>query len=165
MVIIIMENKYYVPSITDLYVGYELFYIKDLIAPIESNNLVKIILKDKALGDILSTEVKIQDNRLMSVVSKYLDKEDIESLGWINGGEYYSISIKDLDVYEDYIGHQWRLFVSSDGKISIDLLRINEDTGEYCYSLYEGNSNCILSRANCPSINELKYIMKLLNIK
>lgn len=82
------ENKFYVPKIEEFYVGFEFewFGSKGKVGSLRSNAIEswdKVIIKDKQqLSDICIS------NYIIRV--KYLDKEDIESLGFekIRDGEY-----------------------------------------------------------------------------
>lgn len=89
-----MENKYYIPAIDEFYVGFE-FEIKDPYYE-GRENFQKCIIKDDSTlffpnaVDIFDLEYSYE--HLLSNISydigmgnirvKYLDREDIESLGW-----------------------------------------------------------------------------------
>lgn len=68
------DNKYYTPTIEEFHVGFEFEYINS-----ENNSWIKSIF-DMMDADFM--EILI-DNETCRV--KYLDKEDIESLGWEEG--------------------------------------------------------------------------------
>lgn len=67
-----MENKYYIPEIEEFHIGFK-YKIKDCLSWYKRSYEPD---DDSLVGDVLSwikkKEVKV----------KYLDKEDIESLGW-----------------------------------------------------------------------------------
>lgn len=101
-----MENKYYTPSIEEFHVGFE--------CEIESSwGYVKgtypLILKEDTLtGFTLNKlgESKTLKKVLSSIRVKYLDKEDIESLGWTDGEIYglsgYVLNYATEDDYQMY---------------------------------------------------------------
>ena len=134
------ENRYYVPDIEELYMGYECelnYQKKEWYKP--------LYFDVSDLSDI--------NERMVEIRTKYLDKEDIESLKWkhlVFG--YQAISI-------DCIGF-------NNGKYQLvwdeihTKLRIREtveiEGSEYYEILYFGT---------CKSINELRKLMKCLDIK
>jgi hypothetical protein len=70
-----MENKYYTPKIEELYVGFELQHFSHL----------EGIWKDVVIGSFMLHEIldeELNDCSEHNIRIKYLDREDIESLGY-----------------------------------------------------------------------------------
>ena len=96
-----MSDKYYIPKIEEFYIGFEYEF-----GLVEKGTHTKLIIEDAVqLADALHTY------RLgYSILVKYLDSEDIESLGFVRTdiptfkrAEYTIEWMKDepLDVYRD----------------------------------------------------------------
>lgn len=150
-----MENKYFTPSIEDIRVGYECFWIKDHNEGLTESNLIKIVFTPKQLASTLFPAINWEreetDNfrpNLMSYIIPYLTKEQIEAEGWeeipreLNGlGRYSYLKKGEIFItFQEKINH---IEFHNDG---------DYDTHE---SFYKGK---------CPSINEFRFINKLLNI-
>ena len=90
-----MENKYYTPNISEFFVGFEyeqkLFHIWQIKSQVSKSTKLQIM--EKAINDNL-------------IRVKYLDEEDIESLGFkhLSEEQYYNDK-KDLllEVKNEYI--------------------------------------------------------------
>lgn len=65
-----MDNKYYTPSIEEFHIGFEYEHFCDM----EWN---KVLIKNSDDFNWATIRIDIEDVRV-----KYLDKDDIESLGW-----------------------------------------------------------------------------------
>jgi hypothetical protein len=130
------NNKYYTPDISELYVGYECFWIKDLIKDITKDNLIPITFTSKKLSSTLFPPIQWEhedtDNfkpNLMSYRTKFLDSDDIISLGFtVNALSEY----KKGDIY---------IVIYTDNKI---LIQDDNKTKYY---------------GRCKSKNELKTIL------
>lgn len=95
-----MENKYYTPSIEEFHVGFEFetSYLEDY------DTWKKVTLEFDDFGFYTSTwEV---DSNPTEFRVKYLDKEDIESLGWTDGETHglsgYVLNYATDDSYQMY---------------------------------------------------------------
>lgn len=66
-----MKNKYYTPELDEFYIGFEYEYC------IRNNEYIKYIVSTET--DLKHIHKQIQ---LYLIRVKYLDREDIESLGW-----------------------------------------------------------------------------------
>lgn len=109
------KNKYYIPEIEEFHIGFEFeLSIKTWEAnknPIESWQ--KVILGTKSIGNDLFIGDSINRKEIQNTSTrvKYLDKEDIEELGFkylqnIQEIEYYSNNNNDNLIYnplKDYI--------------------------------------------------------------
>lgn len=158
-----MENKYYTPDITDLFIGYELEY---------KNIMQENIFKPEVCEqDMLNIAYSIwEENDYIEtfenhIRTKYLDKEDIEKEGWVfnqhgRGGLLFSspknphVRIEgDKFIYEEGYSaeYTYSLLLRDSKKIEI--------------SRYIEFKNEVIYKGDCPSINELRKIMKYLGIK
>lgn len=138
-----MVNKYYTPELEEFHVGFE-FESKYVLF---SNNLewkkVTLSVKEHAwfwdsyLQDAIETEFRV----------KYLDKEDIESLGWVKF-DNHCYCITDGD------GRCWYLW------LSVNRLSINKGlVGDLVKDSLQ------IFRGEIKNKSELIKLMKQLNIK
>lgn len=136
-------NKYFTPQIEDFRVGYKC-------ETKQSSGWYNWIVND--IHDVMDLYGRLSTN---DVRTKYLDKDDIESLGW---KQISAISGENFEVrFLNKIFEMGVLFNSNGNNIRIKIYNpLKTETYSYPNILYSGR---------CPSINELKYIMKLLNIK
>lgn len=130
-----MDNKYYIPENKELYIGYTAYvnstddYLNNT-KPKEKTNLT--------LNHIVSIY-----NGYLDIETKYLDKEDIESLGWVKLFSHEYIIKNKLVKYT--------LVLHEENKVSISY---------FDYDVEEK-----LFYGNIKSINELIKVMEFLNIK
>jgi hypothetical protein len=144
-----MENKYYTPLIEEFHVGFEYEYltvdgkwVKDIFMSIKPEDteqmdlsIVESILKNH------STELKV----------KYLDKEDIESLGFV----LISEEIKTYSHWCQFKNNEIQIHVQLNEKYFPRLLNISSmSKGKYI-----GNF-----KIDIKNKSELKVLMKQLNI-
>lgn len=137
------ENKYYIPEIEDLYIGYELevleaIYTCDLLDfTITTNKYAKgVIQRGYDIDTIKSLNLNIR--------VPYLTKEDI--IGWEN-----IVEIDDVGAFEatkNKKGTDYKVCWTTDNVLSV----------------WEYGNDCIY-RGDCRCINDFRLIMKLLNIK
>lgn len=164
------QNKYYTPSIEELHVGYECelslqsstgWYMFDFSGetptefipfpdgPFRHWSKVPIIEKEDLFNNGREIQVFIdalKDNR---VRTKYLDQSDIESCGW----EYDGNDTDGWNKYYLFTGDtSWYLHHGYNNEILIIKYENHKSKGTF----YNGE---------CKSINELRKIMKWLNIK
>lgn len=92
-----MENKYYTPTIEEFHVGFECeFYCKVG----DPGDICKYIKKELSFTDYVYI---VNDNDWVIRV-KYLDREDIESLGWVynpKGHDHYRFKKYSLMHYTE----------------------------------------------------------------
>lgn len=151
-----MENKYYTPSIEEFHMGFEYEYSND--------NIIRGVLRDKGLStdgkteatwikDTL-TEITAKDfkKQLFGLKVKYLDKEDIESLGWKEREDL--IGIYKID--------RWELCDLSSSAIMISRFT------ELDWPMAKENEGKLFRDTHfkglCKNKSELKVLMKQLNI-
>lgn len=165
-----MENKYFTPKIEDLRIGYKCEINTISCQPIIIN--LSEDLPPEKIGDETNVwkKIIINDNNInasicilkeMKLRTPFLTKEQIEGEGWIyknylkDGGT--SIFIKDN--YELYF---YRTNNNSTSEISISLRSEQTMKTTLVPPIITLN---YLFQGTCKSINEFRYIMKLLNIK
>lgn len=139
-----MENKYYTPEIEDLRVGYECQW----------NDLS--IWRDEILDSygLFATIINESNESLVDKIrTKHLDKQDIESLGWKFKG-------KSIDIWFEKEGD---FDMGSFTTYKIIMHYGLEDHRMFIYADDQG-TEYDLFKGEIKSINELKYIQKLLGI-
>lgn len=168
-----MEQQYYTPNVEDIRVGYECFWVKDPIKDLTDDNLIPIIFTPKKLSSALfppfNWEREDTDNlrpNLTSYKVSYLTKEQIEAEGWkitsdINTHTTFEKIDGFLDEEEDSTGWYYELILFNK-RIYLYRYQINYGKPDKPYP-GQGDGNIIYS-GQCPSINEFRTIMKLLNI-
>lgn len=134
-----MDDKYFVPDIEDLRVSYEMEFNNAVILPNDKNNTEdwkKVILKgvDSAVAEYL---------RLNWYRTPYLTKEQIEAEGWIS----HAIA-KHVWYREDHKDNGILYLTKEDEFIIIE----------------DDRDSVFLFRGECKSINEFRFICKLLKI-
>lgn len=138
------ELKYYTPDIEDIRIGYEC----------EVNNAkgYKKTFEPLCIGykidggyeDEIGEIIAMIDDGYGEVRTPYLTKEQIEAEGWnISVGKDYRVTLFRKDIY--ILGYNWEN----------KMLKVTTFEKE-SQTLYNGS---------CSSINEFRYICKLLNIK
>ena len=154
-----MENKYFVPEISDIHIGYECEKKCNIIGAhsteVEQVWLNYTIHYDK---DFTNIENDIVDYRV-----PYLTNQQIEAEGWT----YYQ-NIPDMVVPEGYIEYykdvEWFKVVISISETShyLDVqkvfqnVQIGNELQEFRNTIYNGE---------CKDINTFRLIQKLLGIK
>lgn len=145
-----MENKYYTPSIEELHSGFKCEIRTDRPNDTWSNHT----WYSKNFGDL--------EGDWISVRVKYLDKEDIESLGWkyektnhirfwYTGNEsWFNNTIPDSPS-----GRYWGFELCHDPEMKTICIRCKDNGGEWEY-YYQGI---------CKNKSELNRLMQQLGIK
>lgn len=148
-----MEEKYYTPTIEEFHVGFEVH-----LENIENAQIGSYIITKSDMLSATHDEVSGMFDIIESAKVKYLDREDIESLGW-----EHDQTTKDGAVF--YIGilmdeKQWMLTCFN------AILRKGED---YTYlSIIDVNDKYNSSNSFQGIVknkSELKLLMNMLNIK
>lgn len=151
-----MDNKYYIPTIDEFHVGFEYEY--------QDDNKVWSTSEITLLDTKISTLVGIYNKDFATRV-KYLDKDDIESLGW----KYYNIK-------GDYLKYRLGRFelwypvnypqpnIKEDG--TIELIEQPIASREFVIlDIKYGNDITKVDGIRLNNKSELKVLMKQLNIK
>jgi hypothetical protein len=144
------EVKYYTPEIEEFHVGFE--YEHNALSGNLPINYTKII---HSIDDnILDIFVKIEVTSIIRV--KYLDQEDIESLGWIRKHEWEG----NDEEQRYFITNEFTAFELKVRKESVSLyctpIEFYGADGPAWYS--------IVTRINCKNKTELKRLIKNLDI-
>lgn len=92
------NNKYYTPDISEFYVGFEYEMWSD-----KTKEFSKYTIKNIQQANVILKQISMRMTNLVRV--KYLDKEDIESLGWIFTKEdvdeqFFQINVHEKSFYE-----------------------------------------------------------------
>ena len=142
-----MKEEYYIPDIEDIKVGYECFWILDLTKSEAIENFLPMKFTPKQTAFTLFSpfnwEREETDNiipNLMSYRTPFLTEEQIEQEGWK----------KQTDVHFEKGDHTIKIYR---GKTWIPFHILIEGHGQVYFF------------GECKSINEFRYILKLLNIK
>lgn len=159
-----MENRYYIPTIEEFHIGFE-YEMKERFGDgtvktqEDYNNANWTKLTINSLNEIVyinRTLTGINSNNLPSAIRvKCLDKEDIESLGFICTGEAGNGYEKEFQKFND--DNTWYLLETSfDNEVHIEL-EIDKEDGR--------TINCILFIGTIKNKSELKTLLKQLRIK
>lgn len=117
------DNKYYTPTIEEFHVGFEYEELWEVIG-INEEWLKEIYDEHDSIGTLCET-----------IRVKYLDKEDIESLGWndigslwFENGDYKLRKWKDqsLDIYFEYADKETIMIFRGDVKNKSELKKLME---------------------------------------
>ena len=153
------ENKYYIPEIEDIRIGYQCEWRNinedDTWKPTIISNYEEIYQIIRDISQEFDREYRVP----------YLTKEDMIGEGWVlNSDLHYEEYIKytgTYDVEDDLTGIEFKLrYNFKDKSLFIEKGIINYGKGQYPY---EGNN--YIFAGTCRCINDFKLIMKLLNIK
>ena len=146
-------KKYYQPSIEDLFIGYE---CETCVLPLYDGDpggfFGDTILDDSNIRAVYDEDWAIQ--------TKYLDKEDVESLGWKYSEDAFHRKIIEEkgEVYNPT--HYW--FVCNGYGLTWypnrDTIQITDDRQHFMMPI-------IVYSGPIKSINELRKLMQWLNIK
>lgn len=142
------EDRYYPTKIDDIRVGYEMY------CPIGvENDMAKVICTN--IYDLHAISNRVGDNYTFPHLyqTRYLNKKDIESLGWKHRAKFTLLASQDN--YKEEISHLFEL--------ENYILIFDKNTYKVIITL--GLPENILFKGICPSINELRYVLNLLNIK
>jgi hypothetical protein len=138
-----MENRYYTPDLKSLFVGYEAVL---RLADTPEGSEHKLLIDEYSIKDFKQGLIPLQ--------TKYLDKSDIESLGWEYNEKEKTYS-KHFSGYCESFTYTLK-HIEHQKAIKIKLTYVSPEESFKNKTYYCGK---------CPSINELKYIMKLLEIQ
>lgn len=141
----VMENnKYYTPTIEEFHVGFE-YTKKELID--KGHNNTKLFINE----DLIKSHFTTDDIRV-----KYLDKEDIESLGWEFTGKTIDIWFKKEGIFHAISGgHKFTEY-----KLHYGL----HDHCLYINAYFGGTDEGRLFEGIIKNKSELKRLMKQLGI-
>lgn len=152
-----MENKYYTPNIEEFHVGFEyerLYQNDDILYQWDKEEMsVNFLTLDDIDNEILNEEIRV----------KFLDKEDIESLGWVEepvNSKFHDVYHLKCKIYKKICNGIYLLIVDEySNKILIKSPNMLRDGS--------GNFNgytTIVNKINIKNISELKVLLKQLGI-
>lgn len=144
-------SKYYTPDITDVRVGYDCEHTS-CSGAFDIDNTDDII-KDKLTVDDVRRYLRYYNTDGLEnyIRTKYLDKSDIEECGWHWDADkgYGQKFYKEIDGKYLILYTEW-------GDTNISIVEYKKGLEPVAYiTMFDGQ---------CPSINELKIIQKLLRI-
>ena len=142
-----MENKYYIPSIEEFHVGFE-YYVDDklyIITDVVLKLMLNAITEDTFEGKYGQGTLRLN---IDNVRVKYLDREDIESLGWTVHG--YMSNENIFTIEKDHITYTLILYPNFNNKIEI---RCSHP------SIHYGNF-----LGYCKNKSELKRVLKQVGV-
>ena len=145
-----MKDKYYTPEIEEFHVGFE-FEIEDL----GDDGRTRVWRPQVFDGEETRTYF-IEELRNDEMRVKYLDKEDIESLGWKFNRAHLEGETQ-LKFYKDNKCLYYR-----EGEHQIGVFTINPSKCEY-YSKH-GVDPCMINTVTIKNKSELKRLLKQLGI-
>ncbi len=150
-----MENKYYTPTIEEFHVGFGYEYISNNIcgyhSKFDSSNWTKYEFKAGSTEDepseIDCIEYAIKKENC-DIRVKYLDKEDVESLGWkFDGKSTYKLNCYSLS-----------------GQLEYQNIEIEQNHEDVCMGEWKYYDELVF-RGKIKNKSELNRIMNQLNIK
>lgn len=144
-----MNEKYYTPDISEFHVGFEYQWKNKDNFPSEEYRESTIACGTQ-IDDILEPKAQY-DIRV-----KHLDKEDIESLGWLG------VIPSNVENKVDYLVTSWVTDMYNDGYILIKTYPY----GNYKYCIAFGNyeKNRVCFEGNIKNKSELKKLMQQVGI-
>lgn len=163
-----MENKYYTPSIEEFHVGFE--YETKISSNHDEWMAIKIISPNQSLSlcgtyrDDWELElVRVDETRV-----KYLDKEDIEELGFVKRTKDEWIGWRDysLGAISGKIGYFLKATLHKprmDDIYKIYLHRYLDDDTKIEPKVNEGESELVY-KGKIKNKSELKFILTMVNI-
>jgi hypothetical protein len=138
------DSKYFVPNIEDIRIGYEceIWWNYNML-PENKWCPIKIGDADTQNFEMFDFIYRIRDNHIRT---PYLTKEQIEAEGWI------------------FVEHDNSPFNSGYRKENHRIQTVNNGSGGMYISRRDENGINVIFEGVCPSINEFRFICKLLNI-
>lgn len=159
-----MENKYYVPEIDEFHVGFEYEYVTNIgVTTDDDSKWDSFLFGDQEKFKSWDWRLLLQDclkRKLIRV--KHLDREDIESLGWIfnhkviindEGSLYVDSWVINIDKTENKRKY-FQLYLN-DGKYYISYIEYTNSVGRYESDIFQGT---------IKNKSELTKILAQLNI-
>jgi len=152
-----MESKYYTPDIEELYVGFECEHTTNMSA-FEINDTDRIynsLLIIHELCDYINWSLDEGLNKFVRV--KYLDQEDIESLGWIYTGKAVGLWFNKKGFF-DTPGGRHRL-------TEYKLIYFKDNNELHIEGFFGNISEGMLFEGIIKNKSELKKLLKQLKIE
>lgn len=169
-----MENKYYIPDISEFHVGfeYESYDIVNVNKLSEREWVHKIYTGEKFDTDGISTSFKLKEHPITKehwVRVKYLDKDDIESLGFTCKGVPDELKVKIDDPVFCYLFEKEGSSIEYINWFVSDTVKPGEQMDynkakEFRLLRIKSSDDIIVYRGDCKNKSELKRLLKLLRI-
>tara|TARA_R110000823_G_scaffold313450_1_gene441119 strand:- start:40 stop:456 length:417 start_codon:yes stop_codon:yes gene_type:complete len=137
-------SKYYTPSIEEFHVGFE-FEDRHSNYPEEEKNWISRLYTLRAEYELDTVQDRIKNNKIRV---KHLDREDIESLGWVSGESY---------------GMSCYLRTDENGVAIIDGYQLDFHSWELV-EIYQESTSDLKFSGTIKNKSELKQILKQLGI-
>jgi len=160
-----MENKYYTPNITEFYVGFECEFFNN-----QQDKIWKKEICDEDAVSIAYTTYEHgtsewEDNITKVFRVKYLDKEDIESLGFkqIEYNKSFSSSWATQFEKKDYILYLSSIHIDSNSKALLIGISIKDKVR--CLNKDMTYKEVSIFRGFIKNKSELKVLLRQLNIR
>jgi len=142
-----MEDKYYTPESKDLHIGFK-YEVASVNSDWYITNWTKKVFNQ---GDLTSTFIKYPGHYRI----KYLDKEDIESLGFVHTGGRLIKNNVDIFSYKKDSFFEYVLKYN----YSFNKLEVYKEDLNY----FEAINNCLFD-GTIKNISEFKVLLKQLNV-
>ena len=113
-------DKYYTPEIKEFHIGFEYEY-EDINESGSTTSWYKTVIKENECY-IIDQHLKYSDDLNLRV--KYLDKEDIESLGWKFNTDLYIRNNLTLQVHKDSITIKYYDNFNNDSRTLVEQINI-----------------------------------------
>lgn len=148
-----MKDKYYTPEIGEFHVGFEYEFSYDKLNYKKQTYDGSQVLKSKSYYDDHGCEYDAVEDDLKYIRVKYLDKKDIESLGFISKElKYWEEETGEIIYKKDnYTLVFWKNAYKSDYKTNV-YIRQETGLGQHCF------------KGEIKNKSELKKILKQLGI-
>jgi hypothetical protein len=148
-----MENKYYIPEISEFFVGFEYEY---LAAPNLDRHINNGFIKKVCTPNYLMSAAALIKNYPKAIRVKYLDRSDIESLNLLDhNGNQYIYEEKDNVCFAIWNGKdEWLITYNTTGHY---IKNIRHSGGLY-------NMNSCMMNIFIKNKSELKVFLKQLEI-
>ena len=156
-----MENKYYAPEDEEFRIGFEFYSVREIDESIDGPYIIR---------DCYDLESQARNcwKNYSDILVKYLDKEDIESLGFKKSNKNSWIGYKDYYLNNINPAYPYFLFATIHIPIRDDMYKImvhryyNENEEIYMEDNYREPTCVFIGKIKNKS--ELKRLLKQLNI-
>lgn len=154
----VIKDGYYYPRPEEIYIGYQCEVnwnrgYEEVYSPM----VVRVKDENGAYVDDLEKLTRMMDDGCTEARVPVLSKEDIEGEGWKKTGGFWWEWPIEYELYCDEISNRpvdWRLnWMDATRYLRIECYERNSFEWETAYM------------GPCPTVNELRYLMRLFNIK
>ena len=155
------ESKYYIPTIEEFHVGfnYEIWEKKLVYDKVWKFRVNKYIFNEKQVTQTFFNYNFIEDLREGKIKVKLLDKEDIESLGFISSNVIDVLKEED-EFIKGFEKNTYILYIQEDKKLVI----YNQKEYDISNKITGNCTEEILFKGYIKNKSELRKLFKMLNI-